>query len=540
MKPRRKIACLARNASIRTSEAANERVLQEMREAYAKAGGAPVEGRAGGWNAGWGRRVVRLSVAAAVLLAVLLVVSRLTPSLDGTTAAYAKVTKAVRNVPWMRIRYTGYRLNEKGDRISKEGALDTEVWYSFNARTVIRKYHGGQIIYSDYGKQQVYTYNPVSHRIILTALGSDRLPFTSESPWSWLEGTIQRITTPSGGHVTRRIGQYQGQEVNIFEIVSVAQPGVATIHDKIFVDRKTFLPIAEERTFINTSTGTPQQVDTGTFDYPAQGPADIYAVGVRRDIATINSLPLPAWSQISMAYQSLHRRAPVERYIAVVTEEMTIRGNPVASVEICYAEGDRFRREQHFVFGLGPIGEQWSQQAAELGTTFDSILKWSHAYKAHGRISITLFDRNHYYDCRRDEDGSWSRAERTFEERGQSNYDRWNICPVAELGWPEIRGEADIIQDDYARKNHLVRVESQGRIFWLNPDRDYICQKRITTDGRTEEVAEFGQTKGGRWYPKKIDWGGLIHTIYLDDDPVFPEGVFDPNRLPKATRSQSQ
>jgi hypothetical protein len=480
-------------------------------------------------------RISKLAIAAAILLTAALVVSRFTESLDGTTAAYAKVTRAVRNVPWMHVQYTGYLLDEKGNRISKEGALDTEIWYSFNAQTVIQKYHGGHITYNDYGKHQVYTYNPTSHRIILTALGSNRLPFTSDSPWSWLEGTIQRITTPPGGDVTRRTEHYKGQQVEVFEIVSAVEPGVATIHDKVFVDRTTFLPIAEERTYINTNTGTPQEVDTGAFDYPEQGPADIYALGLSRDIPTINSQPLPEWQEIRDVYRSHHYQAAMEKYIVVVTEAMAIVGNPVTAVDICYAEGARLRTERHFPIGPGPVGEQWAKQATEFGNTFDSILKWSRAYRAHGAISISLYEGKHWYEARRDDHGSWSMTEQT-SPREPTKEDLWNLAPVADLGWPEIRDQADIIQDDYARENHLIRVEAQRGVFWLNPDRDYICQRRITTDGRMEEVTEFGQTEGGRWYPKKIDSSGLGHTMYLEANPKYPDGIFDPNRLPRAGR----
>jgi hypothetical protein len=472
-----------------------------------------------------------LIAAAAIIVVALILISLFTGSLDGATA-YAKVAKAVRNAPWMHIRYTGYLLDEKGNKKSKEGELDNEVWYSFSAQTVIRKYHGGHIVYTDYGKRQVYTYNPRSHRIILTGLGKYRRPFTSDSPWSWLEGTIRTITTP-GGNVTRRTEQYQGQQVEVLEIVSAVEPRVAAIRDKIFVDRTTFLPIAEERTFINTNTGMPQQIDTGTFDYPQQGPADIYALGLSRDIPIINSLPLPEWHEISIAYQSHHRQAPFPRYIAVVTEKMTIRNNPVRAVEICYADGSRFRRERHFPLGQGLVADQWAQQAPELGTTFDSILKWARAYKANGPISITLFDRNHYYDCRRDEDGVWSRTEQTFDDQGRTHYDFWNLCPVAKLGWPEIRSQADIIQDDYARENNLIRVEAPQGTFWLNPQRDYLCQRRLLTNGRMEEITEVGQTDEGRWYPRQIEDGVGLYTIHLDTNSEFPERIFDPNRLPR-------
>ena len=475
----------------------------------------------------------KIAVAAAIVLAALIVASRFTPALDGTTAAYAKVTQAVRNVPWMHIRYTGYILDEKGNKTSKEGALDTEIWYSFSAQVAIQRFSGGRIIYNDYARQQVYTYNPVSQRIILSSLSSDQLPPTADSPWNWVERSIQRMT-PYGGDVTRKTERHQGQDVEIFEIVYTREPGIAAVCGKISVDRTTSLPITEERTYINTRIGKPQRVETGTFDCPQHGPADIYGLGLSRDIPTINSLPLPEWQVIDMAYQFHRREAPPEKYIAIVTRELTIRGNPVESVEICYSDGIHLREEQHSLFTPGSaVGEQWRQQVAEFGNTFDSILKWSHAYQAHGEISISIYDRNHYYEARRDENGSWSRTEQTFGDRGLTKYDFWTMCPVAELGWPDTRGEADIIQDNYARENQLIRVETPGGTFYLNPERDDLCQRRITDNG-AENITEFGQTVDGRWYPRRIIERSISHTIYLETNPEFPEGIFDPNRLPKA------
>jgi hypothetical protein len=108
---------------------------------------------------------------------------------------------------------------------------------------------------------------------------------------------------------------------------------------------------------------------------------------------------------------------------------------------------------------------------------------------------------------------------------------------VAELGWPEIRGAADIIQDDYARENHLIRVETGDGAFYLDPNRDYICRKRISAaEDRVREVTEFGQTKEGRWYPRKVNHGNAFYIIYLETPPELPDGIFDPNRLPKGAR----
>lgn len=478
-------------------------------------------------------RVSKLVVAAVILVAVLIGVSRFTGSLDGTTAAYAKVTQAVRSVPWMHIRYTVYDLDKEGNKIHNDGELDTEIWYSFNAQVVIQRFFRGRIVYNDYAKQEVDTYSPSSKRIVLSALPANGLPVQADSPWSWLERNIQRMT-PYGGDVTRRRGQYDGQDVDIFEIASATRPGMAAIRGKIFVDRTTFLPLAEERTYVDTDTGRLLTVEKGTFDYPEHGPANIYALGVSPDTPTINNLPLPPWWEITWAYES-HRQAPPERYVAVVTRQMNIGGNPIDTVDVFYVDGARCREERHFAFHTGFIGEQWERQAGELGTTFDSILKWSRTYKAYGGVSVWLFDGNRYYESRRDQNDSWSTTERTFGDNKLTKDDFWTMCPVFRLGWPDIWGEPEVIQDDYARENHLMRLETQRGVFYLNPERDYICQRRIIhPDDRVEEVTEFGKTDDGRWYPRKIKGNGLTHTVYLEIPPELPEGLFDPNRLPKA------
>ncbi len=476
--------------------------------------------------------ITKLAAAAVIIIAVLIGINPFNVSLDGTTAAYAKVKEAVRNVPWMYISYTGYMLDEMGNKKSEEDRTDTEIWYSFKSQIVIQRYYSGLITYSDYTNQEIHTYNPVSKRIVVTALSSKKLPLEANTPWSWLERNIQRMI-PFGGEVTRKTGQYDGQEVEVFEIVSAIKPGMAAIRGKIFVDTATSLPIAEERRYINTKTGKPQRVEKGTFEYPEHGPANIYEIGLPSDIPMINSLPLPSWWDIKRVYQS-YRRKTTDRYIAIVTSELSILGTPIESVDIFYTDGTRFREERHFMFRPGPIGVQWRQQAAEIGNTFDSILKWSQACKARGQISISIYERNYYHNSRREDDGVWKTTKQIIEGRKWSISEFWNSCPIADMGWPDIRGSADVIQDDYARENKLIRVEVQGKEFYLNPNRDYICQRRIDNKySQVTDVTEFGRTEASQWYPKRIKGLGKNKMVYLETDPEFPEGIFDPENLPK-------
>jgi len=483
------------------------------------------------WSAILNAKVGRIAVAACIIIAVLIVLRPSSNSFDGTTAAYAKMNEAIKNVPWMRITYTSRLLDPNGNvRPDHQGS--TDIWYSFNSQILIQRYSSGHITFIDYDKKEFYNYNPDSKRIVLSALPGDKLPLGANSPWSWLERNIQRMM-PFGGDVTRKTGQYDGQEVEVFEIVSTPKPGVAAVRGKIFVDRVTSLPIAEERIYIDTRIGKPQCEEKGTFEYPQRGPAEIYDLGLSRNIPIVDSRSLPPWEEINRLYESCRRAAPL-RYIVIVTRELRLRGAPIESVEICYADGAHSRQERHFLFrsGAGFVGPQWAEQAAEIGNTFDSILKWSQAFKARGEISISIFDKSGGYYAHRQDDGTWKTTKQIFEGRELTADDFWHLSPIAGIGWPQIRDYADIIQDDYARENNLIRVEAKGRQFYLNPERDYICQRQVNEHGGKTEVKEFAQTREGKWYPKRVEGLGIANTIYLETNPVFPEGIFDPNKLP--------
>jgi hypothetical protein len=474
------------------------------------------------WSAVLRTNTGRVAIAACLIIAALIILRPSSNSIDGTTAVYAKMNEAVKNVPWMRITSTTQLVDPNGNL---KGDLHTSIiWYSFNSKIFILKSSSGSITYKNYEKREVYNYNPESNRIVLSSLSDETMPkpFGADSPWSWMESSIQRMIR-FGGEVTRKTGQYNGRDVEIVEIAATLRPNVAVPHSKIFVDKATSLPIAEERVDINSNIGKPQCLDNATFEYPEHGPADIYDLGLSRDIPIINSLGLPPWRDIFKKYFSYHLQAP-EKYIAIVIHELSLRDAPLDSIDICYADAGRFRKERYLPF---------ERQLSQVGTTPDAILKWSQTLKAGGHISISIFDKSGGYYARRQDNRPWKRTKQIFEGRGMTAEDFWHLSPIAKNGWPDILlGHADVIQDDFARENNLIRIESKGRQFYLNPERDYICQRWIDDRGRITEVKEFGQTKEGKWYPKRVEGSSITNTIYLETNPVFPEGIFDPNELP--------
>jgi len=476
------------------------------------------------WRTIMKSRITKIAAAAVIVIAILLVLNRFTGSIDGATVAFAKVREAVRNVPWMHISYAGHWGKEMGYDKSDDQRLRLEIWCSFELQIVIYKYADETVTYSDYTTQKIYTYNPVSKRIVTSRLSESSLPLEESSPWGWLQKDIQRMIK-WGAEIARKTGRYDGRKAEVYEIAKPAGANVEAINGKMWVDTKTRLPIAKEMRYFHPE-GKLRRVVKGTFEYPENGPADIYDVGAPSDAEVVNSLPLPPWKEIKVKYRSYRENGP-ERFIAIITHALpTLPYVPIEMVDVFYKNEKRWRSEHHLVFKKGPVGTQWRKKGPELGNTFDSLLKWSREYKGES-VQGTLYDGNYICSFAREEDGSWRVGEKIRAEGGKMT--DWGL-EVRDLSWPDIRGAADIVQDAYARENNLIRIEVQGRQFYLNPGRDYICQRR---EIHGLKVTEFAQTQAGRWYPKTVEDRLTKKTVYLDTEPEFPEGIFELENLPK-------
>ena len=229
-----------------------------------------------------------------------------------------------------------------------------------------------------------------------------------------------------------------------------------------------------------------------------------------------------------------------------------------------------------------------------MGKTFDSQLKWwteptlsEYGIRLRG---LEIYDGEYYYRLR-DHNGELTIAEKRRPSRkpvlGQD---------LVRIGWPKHPlsttykvTKVAIVEYDYSKSQDLICIEMlrdglrlENKVtslparwrFYLNPERDYICQKREFTyhldapwqsdptwlDGINlenvekdssyiSEVLKYGRTDSGKWYPKKIENRRLefkedgttkesisIDTIYLNENPQFPDGIFDLENLPKASK----
>jgi hypothetical protein len=165
--------------------------------------------------------------------------------------------------------------------------------------------------------------------------------------------------------------------------------------------------------------------------------------------------------------------------------------------------------------------------------------------------------------------------------------------PKIDLGMALRSSSYKLVQNDFSESNDLLCFEryddgyyGDGKVYsfasrslyYVDPQRGYLCVRReffrhnkllghgpvkideLSFDPGSvpsepfsiSEVVEFGQTPAGQWYPKKIQkssqtWHVGVGPgsksellpmsqsvlVWLDANPEFAEGIFDPENLPK-------
>ena len=511
-------------------------------------------------------RITKLAAAAAIIIAILIGMHQFTGPVYVATPAFAKMIEAMKKMPWAHAFLKMQR------EFHKE---QSQLWYSFASRIEAIN-EDGKLTLFDHNKQVAYAYDPCTEQITIFSLGERKFAGGAGSPWELMEKTVEVLSEYNEGvQVTRRSDEYNGRNV---EIHKVRVPRKVGIEEWLFVaDSDTHLIMTLKLRGYD-SDGNVMVHGEMTFDYPDDGPADIYELGAPRSAAVIDDRTKPEAEEIFNTYKAYRQNAP-SRYIAVKVHYNHIErigADVIDEVTRVYNDGRLQRFEKYQVFDWLEYLDNWPKYSAQMGNTFDSQLKWWTRGEYSGCIMVVLYDGEYNYKVTRDlKTKRWSSQppqhdpERNYRDFGLGSWG-WpqNNLRLGGLGKPSIA----VLDDEYSKQNKLICLQRlwQGKVYkgtatlpckrlwYLNPQRDYICQRfeehylrnapwqrdkswlegvdpeRIYAE-RTQirEVTEFGQTDAGQWYPRRIETGLNAITIFLDTDPEFPEGIFDPENLPK-------
>lgn len=243
---------------------------------------------------------LKLAVAAAVVIGAAVTVYQVSRPADAVAAEIAQVRQAVRGMPWMHVR-------------SVEGSQVEQRWYDMAADKLYLATAEGWIWCWDSGaEQKQFVYNPKVKTLTVGDLPRKGF-YDSGSVFAMLD-TITTSRQDEGASLERHVDTLDGRRVRVyrFETVrpddgtSIQRGGVqrvaARTAETFTVDLDTTLILAAHTEYLD-SGGQVISRRVHEIDYPQNGPASIYDLGVplsarvvemRRNYISTPSTPAPA------------------------------------------------------------------------------------------------------------------------------------------------------------------------------------------------------------------------------------------------------
>ena len=518
-------------------------------------------------------RITKLAAAAVIFIAILIGVNQFGGSIDMATIAFADISEAMKNIPWMHSVSRG--VDETGKRV-------VELWIGFEEKINAAKEPDSTAISWNVKENRKYEYDPQNNNITINY--ADNVTFPMSSPILLLE-SMQNTFKEQGAEFTTKSGEYMGQKAQIQEISGSSVGQIKQNYVlRLYIDPESKLLFSAQIKSTDPNGNTIVDGET-MFDYPQTGPVDIYDLGVPRDAKIISNLPEEDYLTIWDNYRQKRNEATKE-YIAIITNIEPSVGSfidVIMSLYVDYKSNENHRLERHSVFKKGQqINKFWPEYKEQLGDSFESLLAWTKAhYNNTGTISVYLYDGQYNLSTERDDKGIWSKPTKDYSPGDES-------MPLAHLeyhAWPFIGKTGRIIEDEYSKQNNFICIEKrlQGSIdlgyvtlprrltSYLDPQRDYMCRRKVTEyrpdaewqedkswlegvesekirDGSItiKDITNVIQAPNGRWYPKVIvarrtgtrkDYKEAplkvneTKRIYIRTNPEFPKGIFNVEEL---------
>jgi len=227
--------------------------------------------------------ITKIAAAGVMIIVVLIGINEFGGSIDGASVAFAEIKKAVNE---MRLMHKTIQTNRDGEEHY------TERWYCFEPKSILSTYTANGKCYKigsmDYDTMENVVYNPDSDvvRILWRVdVSSDFFPI---APWSVVGDYIEEYLQQDAG-VSHEKGTYEGSDVDIYYFSIPRNFRGERVEAEFIVNRNSHLPILYKSKF-RTPGGQLRSDQVISFDFPENGPKDIYDLGVPRTTKVVYDL----------------------------------------------------------------------------------------------------------------------------------------------------------------------------------------------------------------------------------------------------------
>jgi hypothetical protein len=500
----------------------------------------------------WRRPAVLASFAAPALVVVILAFLLFSTS-TAVRMTLADVQAAVERQPWVHVKYD---------------AGPTKEWWT-NLRTGEQYIIGltGTVDYLVYANEQTNTrlsYWKDSGVIrqaapVQYAAGRGPRPWTPETAWQSVVAPLEREVdatkraNSSPASVVSAPDSLNGKPVIRFDSYSSDGLGNRFLHSQLWADPQTHLPLRlRTRLQLAYRETSGKEWSTGDYDFPASGPADLYALGVPRgtlivkEVTTAPKTVQPVLDAINHAHDGFLRN-----YRAVVWKTRRGSQDPVDGLDIIWRDGERVRQDHHM-----PGYEVQRTHAPPLPQPNPAaLLAWASQAEPSEK---QLMDRQREY--------MWRSATVAKSSKPQVHViSHGNFPLLATDAWPEriqwptrnYEPNFQVIPENAETPKGCIGLRGGGdgnsRVdYYVDPTNDYVCLKQTYWTKRGADWAKSreytlsdlhrvaGHVVAGRqvfhgYGDPTQHLSESTETTTIDLVPLsaadYPPGIFDPASL---------
>ncbi len=536
---------LYEQARLDTIAEKDKAVLEKMKEIYlqeSKAESKPSELSV--WRIIMKSKITKFAAAAVIIIGVLITIHYSVGSIDPASVALGKTIENMRKMPWVHWQLVS---GENDKNI-------LESWFGFDSGIFASiQFREGKVIFNNSKDKTEYTYNQKDNVLYFSHIedGIRESDYIPNSPFEFIE-VMMDLLDKEASEIKRQTLIENGKEI---EIITAKMPDESKYKQIEFsrdIQMNLLLMIKVDSKDAGNSV-------IALNDYPSKGPANIYDLGVPKDAKIVYSF-LPEEIQELIKKLNSLRQTNLTRYVAVSIP---------ANIEKLPMSFEGRRPERYFTTKDNLISSIWRKGNERLH---------SMGYYEESKNKLTLDNLSeNIQNCAElltpvAEDIYKAGENRMYHYQilnGESIRNTHNgevevygrEVFIEQICWPQItvprqsQIQWKLEYDTGSGNENLIMIERDTRGFrdrWLlDPAHNYICRKyeHSYSDGRpilSIEILEYANTQSNQWYPQiiqKTEYQTADSTeqkqictrvIYLQENPSFPEGIFDPDTLPKS------
>ncbi len=364
-----------------------------------------------------------------------------------------------------------------------------------------------------------------------------------QTPWEYAVGDWDDRGKSEFAHtVVEKVNDtIDGRQVVRFDTYSIGPLDLRVLTQQVWANPETRLPVRIRK------YSRPDEFNTGDFSFPDTGPLSIYDLNAPKGLEIVHN-----WGIIEPAAKAIVDAG--KEALQNLPDKMRIVEKRNNRIGIYYRIGNKLRHETYAKIDV----ENNSPLHIELPETKENLREW--AVHNLSLVQLRIYDGEYEYSL---DKVPWRpEIKLGVEYCGEDWID--TRLPI-QGQWPYTHnvGPMKVLEDELGTPPGCVLLRWEGlglrRDWYVNPERDYICVKRLEfrKDQESEQLIEQSEIErtdlthlpSGQWYARMIISRGEVlveHYMALLSDSEIEQltgkddsaGFFDGEKLIKSARDK--